>query len=113
STAVLPDPAGASSTIEAPGSVAALRAASSCRSRGSLIGFLREGAELGGEVRADAAQIREVAVVAGSGRRIDARLAGEEGTDEPPDERHPRLLLRAPVGDGCPGDCRNGFDPRQ
>ncbi len=64
----------------------------------SLIGFIRVGRGLGAQVRADAADIRDVAVVAGAGCRVDPRIACEKGADESLDERLPAALLRAPVG---------------
>src|SRR5580700_9569621 len=99
STAVLPEPARASRSTETAGSLACARAAASVRAADSLISVLREGefyrttAMLG-----DAAQGTQVTVVAGPGRRIHPRVAGEEGADQALDQPPPLPLLLAP---GC------------
>src|SRR5215472_15332203 len=89
-TAVLPEPAGASSRTESAGALAAARAAPSWRKPGSLlIGVIRVRCGRRGEVRANAADIGEVTVVAGARGRVDLRITGQERTDQALDERLP------------------------
>src|SRR6185312_4626602 len=107
STAVLPEPAGASSSTEPEPAPARARAWSSSRGA-SLIAFL-ERVVLGNAVRADAAHRLHVAVLAGAGRGIDARLAGEEGAHQRLEALAPGALLRRPV----PACRRQGPHPRQ
>src|SRR6266513_5292104 len=94
---VLPDPAGACSRIERRGSTARSRASASARASSFLggLGGSRGWLHAAGAL-ADAADVDDVTVVAGSGTRVDGRLAGEKAADQTREEGPPGAPLLCP-----------------
>src|SRR5947208_1025624 len=92
-----PERAAIGSWLERRGSTARSRASASARAS-SFIGGLGRGAGWIHAARAlaDAADVDDVTVVAGSGARVDGRLAGEKAADQTREEGPPGAPLLCP-----------------
>ena len=64
-------------------------------------------------MRADAAQVRQVAVIAGARRRIDPRIPGEEGADQALDQRLPARCCARQAVRAAPASARHRLHLRQ